>query len=260
MSDNYYYHNNSLAHLLQQVRHVSHQVAYELGSLYDTSYTDRSPLVDPLDSPASVVPVTVMFVDLRGFTALVEECAPNQVVRQLNEYFSTMTRIIVEHNGILDKYMGDEIMAYFESPNPLQHVKSAIHSVQAGIEMIYALEELNRGWQLRGWPTLKCGIGINSGPVLKGKIGSTFKMETTIIGDTVNVASRIQHLNKDYDARLLISANTYKWVQGEFDVRSLGDISIRGKKQPVGVYAIELPQETLPKAAETSSETTQIAL
>lgn len=207
-----------------------------------------------IEHAASVVPVTVMFSDLRDFTGLVEEYPPNQVVRQLNEYFSCMTRIIIAHDGILDKYMGDEIMAYFECQNPLEYSRVTCKAVCAGIEMLRMLEVLNHQWRQRGWPELKSGIGINSGPVLKGNIGSKIKLETTIIGDTVNVASRLQQLNKDYNASLLISASTYKLVQGEFSVRSLGDLPIRGRRKSMVVYSVELSEAAAPNPTDLHSD------
>lgn len=201
---------------------------------------------------AIVVPVTVMFADLRGFTSLVEAYPPNQVVQQLNEYFTCMSRILVNHGAIVDKYMGDEIMAYFEAANPLEYSLMAQNAVKAGITMVNALKHLNQMWEARGWPTLACGIGLNSGPVLKGSIGSTIKHETTIIGDTVNVASRLQHLNKEYDATIIISPSTAKLVQGSFDLQELGEVQLRGKSQRLRIYAW---QETVEKVTTATAET-----
>ncbi len=238
---------NNLFSLVRQVTNVSCDVWQDVEMMSALGIQDEiekdllfqlPSVTSEVECSVSVVPVTVMFVDLRNFTAMVEEYPPNQVVRQLNEYFSRMTRIIVEHHGILDKYMGDEIMAYFEAGSPLEYASAARRAVSAGVRMIETLEKLNVEWAERGWPVLRSGIGINSGPVLKGNIGSMIKMDTTIIGDTVNVASRLQQLNKDYDARLLISGTTHKMIQGEFEVRSLGEQSIRGKRQPVGIFEI----------------------
>ncbi len=244
-------HTGSLFNLLRHPSSaINHDMAREVEAYYAgnplTSPVKVLPRTQPqtmaleVEAAASVKPVTVMFVDLRDFTAMVEQYPPNQVVRQLNEYFSCMTRIIVNYGGILDKYMGDEIMAYFECHNPLDYARAAQQAVMASLEMLYALEQLNQQWQQRGWPPLKSGIGINSGPVVKGNIGSMVKLETTIIGDTVNVASRLQHLNKDFNTRLLISAATFKLIQGQFPVRSLGDVSIRGRSKPLGVFEVNL--------------------
>jgi class 3 adenylate cyclase len=243
------YYNGSLYNLLRQIASINLETEQIVEAMQEPTTAPQASGSDPYaqyaaasqnyESSAAVVPVTVMFADLRNFTALVEEYPPNQVIRQLNEYFSCMTRIIVEHGGVLDKYMGDEIMAYFESQNPLEYSKAASQAVLSGIKMIEALKFLNQRWSQRGWPTLKSGIGLNSGPVLKGNVGSMVKLETTIIGDTVNVASRLQQLNKAHDTCFLISANTYKLVQGSFPVRSLGDISIRGRSKSVNVYEID---------------------
>lgn len=249
--ESHFSHFGGILNLLRQVAAVGHGTSQMLAAAAETPVNTeidgdllyQLPSVSSeMDTTASVVPVTVMFIDLRGFTALVEEYPPNQVICQLNEYFSSMTRIIVEQGGILDKYMGDEIMAYFECQTPLDYPKAANKAVYAGICMIQALEKLNARWRHRGLPMLKSGIGINSGPVLKGNIGSMIKLETTIIGDTVNVASRLQHLNKDYDARLLISASTYQLIQGKIPIRFLGQLPIRGRRQPVEVYEIILPK------------------
>lgn len=243
-----YQHPGNLFYMLHTLADVSLKTAQEVESYLSANIQadtqnniNLSNISLDIEPAATVIPATVMFVDLRNFTALVEEYPPNQMVRQLNEYFSGMTRIIVEHGGTLDKYMGDEIMAYFECKTPLEYTEAAHKAVYAGIQMIQVLEEMNLEWDKRGWPTLKCGIGINSGPVLKGNIGSMVKLETTIIGDTVNVASRLQQLNKDYDTRLLISAATHKLVLEEYPVRSLGELHIRGRRKPIGVYEVDLP-------------------
>lgn len=231
---------NHLFNIVKQITDIGQEVASDVQSEYvDDDEVEPAFLANELNLPASVVPITVMFSDLRGFTTLVEEYAPDQVIRQLNEYFACMTRIIAEHDGILDKYIGDEIMAYFESSNPMEYSRAAYKATCAGIEMIYELEKLNNRWKKRGWPTLKNGIGINSGPVLKGRIGSMIKNETTIIGDTVNVASRLQTLTKEYHQRLLISGETQKLIQGEVPMKSLGSVPIRGKRKTVSVYAVE---------------------
>lgn len=243
------YYNGSLYNLLRQIASINLETEQMVEAIQETHPAAQSAEADPMvqyiassphfESGAAVVPVTVMFADLRNFTTLVEEYPPNQVIRQLNEYFSCMTRIIVEHGGVLDKYMGDEIMAYFESQNPLEYAKAASQAVLSGIKMIEGLQLLNQRWAQRGWPVLRSGIGLNSGPVLKGNVGSAVKLETTIIGDTVNVASRLQQLNKEHETCFLISGNTHKLVQGNFPVRSLGDVSIRGRSKTVNVFEID---------------------
>ncbi|MGH8247811.1 MAG: adenylate/guanylate cyclase domain-containing protein, partial [Gammaproteobacteria bacterium] len=133
--------------------------------------------------------ITVLFSDIRSFTTLTEQREPEDLVLQLNEYFGEMTEVVLEHGGIVDKFIGDGILALFGAPIPLARDSEA--AVGAAVAMLESLKRLNEKWAARGWPALQIGIGINTGEAIVGSIGSRRKREFTALGDTVNVASRI---------------------------------------------------------------------
>lgn len=181
--------------------------------------------------------VTVLFCDIRGYTALVENNPPHLVIQQLNEYFSAMTQVIFQHHGRLDKYMGDGLMAYFE-PTDGTLASSAVNGVRAALAMETALKQLNQRWSEQGLPVLDIGMGIHSGVVFVGNIGSQMKMDFTIIGDTVNLAARLEPMNKIFKTRIIISDATYRCVKEAVKTQFLGKMPIRGKKHTVKVYNV----------------------
>lgn len=184
-----------------------------------------------------IKPVTVLFADIRGYTALVEKYPPQWVIHQLNEFFSAMTQVILSCQGCVDKYMGDAVMAFFESGEG-QMGASARNAVGAACAMLQALESLNQKWKSQGLPVLEIGIGINTGDVFIGNIGSSFKMDYTVIGDHVNLASRLEQMNKVYETRVILSEFTYTWVKDLVKARYLGNAPIRGKKETVKMYEL----------------------
>jgi adenylate cyclase len=150
--------------------------------------------------------MTVLFSDIRGFTTASERGTPEAIVAQLNEYFGAMVDVLFRHQGTLDKFVGDMVMGLFGAPLPdAQH---ADHAVAAALEMSVELDRLNAAWQAQGRPVLDIGIGINSGEMIAGNIGSSAIMSYTVIGDAVNLGSRLESLNKDYGTRILISQAT----------------------------------------------------
>ncbi len=181
--------------------------------------------------------VSILFCDIRGYTALVEKYPPNLVIHQLNEYFTAMTQVIFENQGRLDKYMGDGLMAFFE-PTDGSIASSAINSVRAARDMERVLRQLNKKWQQEGLPVLDIGIGINSGVVFIGNIGSHMKMDFTIIGDNVNLAARLEQMNKIFNTRIIVSESTWRWVKDDAACRYLGQVPVRGKQKHVKVYEI----------------------
>ena len=150
--------------------------------------------------------MTVLFSDIRGFTAVTEQGNPEALVAQLNEYFSRMVDIVFRHHGTVDKFVGDMVMALFGAP--LDDPDHAEHAVQAAIEMVRELGELNKSWAARGMHQLDIGVGINSGDMIAGNIGSSSIMSYTVIGDNVNLGSRLESLNKDYRTRIIMSDAT----------------------------------------------------
>jgi adenylate cyclase len=177
---------------------------------------------------------TILFSDIRGFTRMAEKMEPQQVVELLNEYFTEMTDLIFENGGTLDKYLGDGIMAVFGAP--IAKPDDALRSVKTAIEMQRGLAGLNRNWETRGQPALWAGIGVNTGAVTAGNIGSTKRMDYTVIGDAVNLASRL--CANAAGGQILVSESTYAELKGSLPAKKLDPIRIKGKEAPVAVYEI----------------------
>ena len=181
--------------------------------------------------------MTVLFSDVRGFTTLSEKGSPEEVVGQLNEYFSRMTEVLFEHRGTLDKFVGDMVMGLFGAP--LADEDHAEHAVQTALAMSTALDELNREWLSRGRAALDIGIGINTGDMVAGNIGSDTIMSYTVIGDAVNLGARLESLNKDYGTRIIISEATRERLKGRYDIHPLGDVIVKGKSKPVAIFEVK---------------------
>jgi len=180
--------------------------------------------------------VTVLFADIRGFTSISERLSAQQVSEILNEYFSEMEPIISSYNGIINKFIGDAIMAVFGEP--IQDENHAQNSVKCAYAMLQKLKILNKKWVNEGKPEIEIGIGINTGDVFVGNIGSNNRMEYTVIGDTVNLASRLESYNKMYKTKILISPTTYKDVRKIADVIKIPEVEIRGKTQKIDIYEV----------------------
>jgi adenylate cyclase len=183
--------------------------------------------------------MTVLFSDIRGFTSVTERGEPEALVRQLNEYFSRMVEIVFKHKGTVDKFVGDMVMALFSAP--LDDPDHAEHAVQAAIEMVRELAVLNKGWAARGMAQLDIGVGVNSGDMIAGNIGSSAIMSYTVIGDNVNLGSRLESLNKEYKTRIIISDATRARLTNEYDMRPLGDVVVKGKSKAVQIFEIKVP-------------------
>ena len=183
--------------------------------------------------------MTVLFSDIRGFTAVTENGDPEELVAQLNDYFSRMVAIVFRHQGTVDKFVGDMVMALFGAP--LDDPAHAEHAAAAAIDMVTELGELNRKWVDEGRARLDIGIGINSGDMIAGNIGSSTIMSYTVIGDNVNLGSRLESLNKDYRTRIIISDATRTRLSGKYDIRPLGDVVVKGKTRPVAIFEIVVP-------------------
>ena len=187
--------------------------------------------------------VTILFADLRDFTIFSEKNKPEIVVSILNRYFEEMTEAIMGNNGIVDKFIGDGIMAFFGAP--LGSESHALEAVGAAIDMKKRLKKLNGDLENRGI-TLRFGIGIHSGLAIVGNVGSQRKLEYTVIGDTVNTASRIESANKSLRTEILFSIDTYEKVQSTIEAIPLGDILLKGKKQKVPLYRLKDNAESSP--------------
>ena len=183
--------------------------------------------------------LTVMFSDIRDFTTLSEGLTPDELVNLLNQYLSAMTDILFRNLGTLDKYIGDAIMAFWGSPFPQQdHAHCAC---RCALEMIASLEELNRKWEKQGGRRIAIGIGLNTGPVNVGNMGSDKRLAWTVMGDNVNLASRLEGMTKQYRSRVIISESTYDQVADQFVGREVDRIRVKGKKKPVVIYELLAP-------------------
>ena len=185
--------------------------------------------------------MTVLFSDMRGFTTLSESGDAEDLVHQLNEYFTRMVDVVFAHRGTIDKFVGDMVMALFAAP--LDDPDHADHAVQTALAMVSALQDLNRQWQAEGRHTLDIGIGINSGEMIAGNIGSDTIMGYTVIGDNVNLGARLESLNKDFGTRILIADATRRELRGTYDLRPLGEVTVKGKTKPVTVYEVRTGSE-----------------
>ncbi len=178
--------------------------------------------------------VTVLFSDMRGFTRVAERTEAESLVTILNEHFEAMTSIIMEHEGTLDKFVGDEVMALFGAPLPLED--HALRAVRTALEMQRAHRELMARWEAAGQEAVPIGIGINSGDMIVGQVGSSKFTDYTVIGDNVNLGSRLCGVAKGH--QILISEATYQLVRDAVKVHKLASIRIKGRVQPVQTYEV----------------------
>ncbi len=180
--------------------------------------------------------LTVLFSDIRGFTSISERLTPEELVEHLNIYLQEMTELVFRYQGTLDKYVGDEIMAFWGAPIPFED--HALQACKSAIEQMKKLHELNAMWEEQGKPSLNIGIGLNTGPMVVGNMGSSSRMDYTLMGDNVNLGARLEGTNKVYGTNIIISENTYEHVRDHVVVRELDLIRVKGKEQPVVIYEL----------------------
>jgi len=180
--------------------------------------------------------LSVIFTDIRGFTSMSEQLEPEKLAQFLNSYLTPMTEIIFKHEGTLDKYIGDALMAIFGAP--LVQQDHAQRACLAALDMSDKLNLLQQQWSAQGLPAIEIGIGINSGPMAVGNMGSEMRFDYTVIGDNVNLASRLEGINKEYGTRIIISESTYLLVKNEIVVREIDIVRVAGKKEPVAIYEL----------------------
>ena len=194
-----------------------------------------------LENPELVKPrkteITVMFSDVRGFTSISEKLDAQELAALLNEYLTDMTQIVFAHNGTLDKYIGDAVMAFWGAP--FEEPGHATQACHAALEMMARLKEMQKKWQAEGKPVLDIGVGLSTGVASVGNMGSTLRYGYTALGDTVNLSSRLEGLNKEYATHILLSEATYAVVEDPLLVfRELDLIRVKGKLQPVTLYEL----------------------
>ncbi len=191
-------------------------------------------------STGQKVEITVLFSDIRGFTTMSETSSPEKIVEMLNVHFTVMADIILKHNGTIDKYIGDAIMAFWGAPVITDD--HAERAVLAGQEMIEGLKEVNRILKERGFEhEIKIGIGINTGVATIGNIGSEIKKNYTVVGDTVNLSSRLESITKEQKVPLIFSEYTYEKIKDKIDCKLVGNVTVKGREQAVDIYTTNQP-------------------
>jgi adenylate cyclase len=181
-----------------------------------------------------LVEVTVLFMDLRGFTTLSERCTPREVVDILNAYFDVVVRVIGKHQGVINKFMGDAVMAFFGVPKAIPDPEK--RAIAAALEIRQALLDLNARRAEAGQETAVFGIGINTGQAIAGNVGGADRLEYTVIGDAVNVASRLQ--TQAAGNEVVASGSTVARVGQAFKLESRGDVKVKGREEAVPMYLV----------------------
>jgi adenylate cyclase len=182
------------------------------------------------------VPATILFSDLIGFTTLSEKADPEALVAQLNEYLSRMTSVVFRNGGTLDKFIGDAIMAVWGNVRSFGMAQDTKDCVRAALAMRRELRQLNQKWREEGRMGLGMGIGINQGEVIVGNIGSHERMDPTVIGDSVNLASRLEGLTRIYGVDILVGASAAELARDEVHIRSVARVQVKGKSKPVDIF------------------------
>ncbi|HZP40062.1 MAG TPA: adenylate/guanylate cyclase domain-containing protein [Candidatus Binatia bacterium] len=180
--------------------------------------------------------VTILFSDVRGFTSISEGLEPEALAELLNEYLGAMTDVIFEHEGLLDKFIGDAVMAFWGAPVAV--ADHAARCCRAALDMRRALRGLHERWRAQGLPLLEIGIGIHTGDAVVGNFGSSQRFNYTVMGDAVNLASRLEGLNKAYGTRVLVSESTRRELGDEFVCREIDWVRVKGRSRPVAIHEV----------------------
>lgn len=219
-------------------QHVSPKIAQAV-------WRDRYQLLKEGQLLGQKLTATVLFSDLKGFTTITEETDPETLMIWLNDYMKAMSQCVLNRNGVVDKFIGDAVMAVFGVPipstTPEDIAKDTIAAVNCALDMAAKLQQLNREWQEQGLPTVAMRIGIATGTVVTGSLGSRQRLNYTTIGDTVNIAARLESYDKSLNGgicRILIAEETYENIQGKFPIQLIGTVELKGRKQPVKIYQI----------------------
>lgn len=183
-----------------------------------------------------LVPVTVLFSDIRSFTSISENMHPRALLDFLNEYFSGMVESVLQHHGVVDKFIGDAIMAVFGAPLP--EPDDPLNAVKAALAMRARLDLINEDFRKRGLPEIRTGIGLHSGQVVAGNMGHSERMEYTVIGDTVNLASRLESMTKELGCDVILSEDLYRQVKDQVEAEPIRRIKVKGRDQEVMVYRL----------------------
>ncbi len=209
-------------------------------------YVSKNLVKEVLDNPASFysslrgvrIPATILFSDIVGFTSMTESADPEALVKQLNEYLGRMTAAVFKHDGTLDKFVGDAVMAVWGNVSSRGVAEDAKACARAALDMRRELQVLNEKWQAGGIAPFAIGIGINQGEVLGGNIGSPEKADPTVIGDAVNLASRLEGLTRVYHTDILVGSSARELIRDEFCLRSVALVRVKGKTKPAEIFAL----------------------
>jgi adenylate cyclase len=205
-----------------------------------TRYVAREVVDEILKNPESLVlsgqrrDVTVLFCDIRGFTPLSERLDPESVVLLLNEFYNLMIETTFKHDGTLDKFLGDGVMCIFGAP--IARPDHAMQAVRTALDMQAGIAELGARFTREGRPPIFVGIGVSAGEVVAGTVGSEDRMEYTAIGDSVNLAARLESIAKP--GQVLISERTFEMVDDRVQAKAMGVVKVKGKEEEVGVYEV----------------------
>lgn len=210
------------------------QLAHLFGQYIPPEIVDemsKSPTKFSLDGENRMM--TVLFSDVRGFTTISEGMDPKQLTQLMNALLTPMTRVIHKHRGTIDKYMGDAIMSFWGAP--LQDPDHARHALHAAMEMMVELKIMQKDFESRGWPPVNIGIGLNTGNMNVGNMGSEFRMAYTVLGDSVNLGARLEGLTKEYGVNIIVSESTKESIP-EFTYRDLDFVRVKGKNEPIAIF------------------------
>ena len=225
----------SFDHMVEGLRREA--LVRDLFGQYVTPALAEAAIERRADLDGQLVTCTVLFVDIRNFTGIAEALPATRLLKILNEYFARMSAVIVDENGFVNKFGGDSLLAVFGTPlNP--DPDHAECGVLAALRMEQALTEFNREQKDAWLPQIIVGIGIATGDVVAGNVGSETKLEYTVIGDAVNVASRLQAMTKDLDVHILADGETARAATRFAHFTSVGELAVRGKARPVEVFAV----------------------
>ncbi len=209
-----------------------HRVVGMFGQYVSPAVVEKL-LHQPADQAGEVRHVTIMFLDIRNFTTFAEHRTPTEVVEYLNTLFRAMISLVNANQGIINKFLGDGFMACFGAP--ISDGRDAQNAVRAAIDIAGTVERLNADGLI---PPTRIGIGLHAGPAVTGSVGSDERKEYTIIGDTVNLASRVEQLNKQYSSVVLVTDTVWQAVKDEFSGRALEPVTVKGRQEPVAIYAL----------------------
>lgn len=219
-------------------RHVNPEIA-------EAIWQDRDRLLKEGHLPGRKMTATVLFTDLKDFSSITERTNPENLMSWLNEYMAAMSQLVLDHGGIVDKFIGDSIMAVFGVPIPRQTpeevAKDAQKAVECAVQMANTLHQLNLKWESKGLPTTSMRVGVSTGMVITGTLGSQQRLDYTTIGDSVNVAARLESFDKSLGSgvcRILISEDTYSLLHDRFSTRVIGNVHLRGRERPTKIYQV----------------------